>query len=116
MYCALCVEACPYEAIQAGGTFRDAVYFFDDMYRDKYELTRLAHAYLRNNNYTYPNGMKAPKSVIDFIEAEAAGLPAPPPGGTHAQIPSQPQVRNEAQRGALPEAAGAARREALPRG
>jgi len=90
MYCALCVEACPYEAIQAGGTFRDAVYFFDDMYRDKHELTRLAHAYLRNNNYTYPNGMKAPTSVIDFVEAEAAGLSAPPPGGTHAQIPSQP--------------------------
>ena len=53
-------------------------------------LKRLAHAYLRNNNYTYPNGMKAPKSVIDFIEAEAAGQSVPPPGGTHAQIPSQP--------------------------
>ena len=30
MYCGLCVEACPYEAIQAGGTFEDAVYEFDD--------------------------------------------------------------------------------------
>ena len=29
MYCGLCTEACPYEAIQPGGTFRDAVYFFD---------------------------------------------------------------------------------------
>jgi len=112
MYCALCVEACPYEAIQAGGTFRDAVYFFDDMYHDKYELTRLAHAYLRNNNYTYPNGMKAPQSVIDFIEAEAAGLSAPPPGGTHAQIPAQPQAA--AERRALP--GPGRRREAVSRG
>jgi len=92
MYCGLCTEACPYEAIQSGGTFRDAVYFFDDMYHDKYELTRLAHEHLRNNDYTYPNGMKAPRSVIDFIEAEAAGRDAPPPGGTHAQIPSQPAL------------------------
>jgi hypothetical protein len=34
--------------------------------------------------------MKAPRSVIDFIEAEAAGFQVPPPGGTHAQIASQP--------------------------
>src|SRR5438552_5769616 len=73
MYCGLCVEACPYQAIQSGGTFRDAVYFFDDMYHDKKELTKLAHEHLRKNEYTYPNGMKAPKSVIDFINAEAAG-------------------------------------------
>ena len=39
MYCGLCTEACPYEAIQAGGTFDDAVYFFDDMYHDKHALT-----------------------------------------------------------------------------
>ncbi len=90
MYCGLCVEACPYEAIQAGGTYRDAVYFFDDMYHDKYELTRLAHDHLSKNDYSYPNGMKAPKTVIDFIEAELKGLEVPPPGGTHAQIPSQP--------------------------
>jgi NADH-quinone oxidoreductase subunit I len=90
MYCGLCVEACPYEAIQAGGTFRDAVYAFDEMYHDKFELTRLAHTHLRTNDYTYPNGMKAPQPVIDFIELEAAGKDAPPPGGTHAQIASQP--------------------------
>ena len=90
MYCGLCVEACPYEAIQAGGTYRDAVYLFDDMYHDKYELTKLAHDYLRNHAYTYPNGMKAPPSVIEFVEAEAAGQSVPAPGGTHAQIASQP--------------------------
>ena len=92
MYCGLCVEACPYEAIQAGGTFRDADYVFENLYHDKYALTRLAHSHLRGNNYTYPNGMKAPKAVIDFIEAEAAGVEAPPPSGTHAQIPSLPLV------------------------
>lgn len=96
MYCGLCVEACPYEAIQAGGSFRDAVYFFDDMYHDKYELTRLAHEHLRENSYVYPNEMKAPQSVIDFIEAEAAGRSVPPPGGTHAQIASQPEPASEA--------------------
>jgi NADH-quinone oxidoreductase subunit I len=89
MYCGLCTEACPYEAIQSGGTFRDAVYWFDDMYHDKYELTRLAHEHLRNNDFNYPNGLKAPKSVIDFINGEASGLSLPPPPGTHAQIPSQ---------------------------
>ena len=90
MYCGLCTEACPYEAIQPGGTFRDAVYWFDDMYHDKYELTRLAHEHLRNNDFTSPNGLKAPQSVIDFINAENAGLHVAPPPGTHAQIPSQP--------------------------
>jgi formate hydrogenlyase subunit 6/NADH:ubiquinone oxidoreductase subunit I len=92
MYCGLCTEACPYEAIQPGGTFKDAVYFFDDMYHDKYELTRLAHEHLRNNSYTYPNGMKAPRSVIEFIDAEARGELLPPPTGTHAQIPTQPAM------------------------
>jgi len=90
MYCALCVEACPYEAIQAGGDFRDAVYTFEDMYHDKYDLTRLAHTHLRTHDYQYPNGMKAPQSVVELIEAEAGGRHVPPPGGTHAQIPSQP--------------------------
>ncbi len=92
MYCGLCTEACPYEAIQAGGSFRDAVYFFDDMYKDKYDLTRLAHDHLRGTDFAYPNGMKAPQSVIDFINAEAAGVEAPPPDGTHAQIASQAQL------------------------
>jgi formate hydrogenlyase subunit 6/NADH:ubiquinone oxidoreductase subunit I len=90
MYCGLCVESCPYEAIQSGGDFRDAVYFFDEMYHDKFGLTTLAHEHLRKNGYAYPNGMKAPQSMIDFVEAEAAGKAVPPPGGTHAQIASQP--------------------------
>jgi NADH-quinone oxidoreductase subunit I len=61
MFCGLCVEACPYEAIQAGGPFDDAVYVFDDMYRDKQALTRMAQAYLEGHDYTYPNGKKAPR-------------------------------------------------------
>jgi NADH-quinone oxidoreductase subunit I len=110
MYCGLCTEACPYEAIQPGGTFRDAVYWFDDMYHDKYELTRLAHEHLQKNEYTYPNGLKAPRSVIDFIEAEARGEHVGPPAGTHAQIPSQPN-------GALlPGASGQPRQETIDRG
>jgi len=60
MYCGLCAEACPYEAIQVGGTFKDAVYVFDDMYKDKHALTRLAQEYLQEHNWTYPNGAKAP--------------------------------------------------------
>jgi NADH-quinone oxidoreductase subunit I len=61
MFCGLCVEACPYEAIQAGGPFDDAVYVFDDMYRDKDALTRMAQVYLESHDYTYPNGKKAPR-------------------------------------------------------
>ena len=110
MYCGLCTEACPYEAIQPGGTFTDAVYWFDDMYHDKYELTRLAHEHLAKNNFTYPNGLKAPKSVVDFIEAEAAGERVPPPAGTHAQIPSQPGGPM------IPGASGQPRQERLNRG
>jgi hypothetical protein len=80
------------------------------MYHDKYELTRLAHEHLKNNNFTYPNGLKAPRSVIDFIEAEARGESVLPPGGTHAQIPSQPE-------GALlPGASGQPRQETRTRG
>ena len=51
--------------------------------------------YLRSNDYTYPNGMKAPKSVIDFIEAEAAGQSVPPPGGTARPDP-QPALERQA--------------------
>ena len=91
MYCGLCVEACPYEAIQAGGAFEDAVYEFDDMYHDKHALTRLAHEHLRRNDYTYPNGMKAPKSVIDFIEAEARGEDVGTAGRYTRPDPSQPE-------------------------
>ena len=60
MYCGLCTEACPYEAIQPGGSLDDAVYVFDNMYKDKVKLTELAQEYLQTHNYEYPNGQKAP--------------------------------------------------------
>jgi len=60
MYCGLCTEACPYEAIQMGGRFDDADRVFDNLYRDKHALTAFAREYLAKNNWTYPNGQKAP--------------------------------------------------------
>jgi len=67
MYCGLCVEACPYEAIQAGGPFNDAVYEFQQLYRPKEVLSRLAEEYLKAHDYTYPNGRKAQKRLDRVI-------------------------------------------------
>ena len=56
MYCGLCTEACPYQAIQAGGRYDDAVYVFESMYRDRQTLTVEAQKYLAGTNGRYPNG------------------------------------------------------------
>ena len=56
MYCGLCTEACPYQAIQAGGRYNDAVYVFENMYRDRASLTRESQEYLRTHDGRYPNG------------------------------------------------------------
>ncbi|MEX2373845.1 MAG: 4Fe-4S binding protein, partial [Dehalococcoidia bacterium] len=56
MYCGLCTEACPYQAIQAGGRYNDAAYIFEDMYRDRESLTVEAQAYLEVSDGRYPNG------------------------------------------------------------
>jgi NADH-quinone oxidoreductase subunit I len=72
MYCGLCVEACPYQAIQAGGDFRDAVYVFDDMYKDRPALTKLAHQYLRQHDFNYPHGQKAPDRLIERLGKDGA--------------------------------------------
>jgi NADH-quinone oxidoreductase subunit I len=69
--CGLCVEACPYQAIQAGGVFEDAVYEFDTMYKDKHALTKLAREHLRRNDYYYPHGQRAPGELIELIEVQA---------------------------------------------
>lgn len=61
MYCGLCTEACPYEAIQPGGPLNDAAYDFNQLYRDKHALTRMAREFLESHAYTYPNGKKAPR-------------------------------------------------------
>ena len=66
MYCGLCTEACPYEAIQSGGPLDDAVRDFDEMYRDKHALSRMAESFLGQNDNTYPNGMAAPDPDADF--------------------------------------------------
>ena len=60
MYCGLCVEACPYEAIQAGGPLDDAAVVFDHLHRNKETLTGLAQRYLQENGNVYPNGRKGP--------------------------------------------------------
>jgi len=56
MYCGLCTEACPYQAIQAGGRYNDAVTAFAQMHRDREALTREARAYLAQTGGRYPNG------------------------------------------------------------
>lgn len=56
MYCGLCTEACPYQAIQAGGRYDDAVYVFEQMYRNRDALTREAQQYLAKTGGRYPNG------------------------------------------------------------
>ena len=56
MYCGLCTEACPYQAIQAGGRYNDAVYVFENMYRDRDSLSREAQTYLAETGGRYPNG------------------------------------------------------------
>jgi NADH-quinone oxidoreductase subunit I len=56
MYCGLCTEACPYQAIQAGGRYDDAVYVFENMYRNRDTLTREAKAYMTQSGGRYPNG------------------------------------------------------------
>lgn len=61
MYCGLCTEACPYEAIQAGGRLDDATYDFTSLYRDKRALTRMAREFLETHDFTYPIGKKAPR-------------------------------------------------------
>ena len=62
MYCGLCVEACPYEAIQAGGPLNDATYDFNSLYRDKHRLTEMAQEHLHGHDWMYPNGKKAPRA------------------------------------------------------
>ena len=71
MYCGLCVEACPYEAIQAGGTWKDVTTDFDAMFRDKHALTEFAHEHLKEFDYTYPSGQRVPDDVIELIERKS---------------------------------------------
>ena len=56
MYCGLCTEACPYQAIQSGGRYNDAVFTFEEMYRNKETLAKESREYLVETNGLYPNG------------------------------------------------------------
>ena len=56
MYCGLCTEACPYQAIQSGGRYNDAVYTFEEMYRNKVSLSAESKQYLKETEGRYPNG------------------------------------------------------------
>lgn len=71
MYCGLCTEACPYQAIQSGGTWKDVTTEFNDMYRDKHALTKFAHEHLKEHDFMYPHGQRAPQDVIELIQREA---------------------------------------------
>jgi len=70
MYCGLCTEACPYQAIQSGGTWKDVSENFNDLYRDKHSLTKFAHDYLKTHDFMYPHGQRAPEDVVAHIKAE----------------------------------------------
>jgi formate hydrogenlyase subunit 6/NADH:ubiquinone oxidoreductase subunit I len=71
MYCGLCTEACPYQAIQSGGTWKDVTTDFESMYRDKQALTKFAHDHLKEHDFMYPAGQRAPDDVIKLIERES---------------------------------------------
>ena len=64
MYCGLCTEACPYEAIQSGGSYTNVVRNPDDLYHDKPTLTSLANEYLAQHDWIYPNGQPAVQQSI----------------------------------------------------
>ena len=70
MYCGLCTEACPYQAIQSGGTWKDVTTDFESMYRDKHALTEFAHDYLKDSDFMYPHGQRAPDETIELIQRE----------------------------------------------
>ncbi len=70
MYCGLCTEACPYQAIQGGGTWKDVTADFQSMYRDKHALTKFAHDYLKEKDFMYPHGQRAPEDVVANISSE----------------------------------------------
>jgi len=64
MYCGLCVEACPYEAIQVGGSYTNVVTNPNDLYRNKSALIGEANAYLIKNDWIYPNGQPAVQQEV----------------------------------------------------
>ncbi len=87
MYCGLCTEACPYQAIQSGGRYDDAVYVFESMYRDRDTLTREAQDYLAKSGGVYPNGQS--QEEIPLLTSMPTARSRVPAGG--AERPFGPQ-------------------------
>ncbi|MEE9276812.1 MAG: NADH-quinone oxidoreductase subunit I [Dehalococcoidia bacterium] len=64
MYCGLCVEACPYEAIEVGGSYTNVVTNPDDLYKNKEGLIAEANEYLDQHDWIYPNGQPAVRQEV----------------------------------------------------
>ena len=64
MYCGLCTEACPYEAIQPGGSYTNVVTNTNLLYRDKDALIEEANTYLTKHDWIYPNGQPAVPQTV----------------------------------------------------
>ena len=97
MYCGLCTEACPYQAIQAGGRYDDAVHVFEEMYRDKEALTREARVYLEETGGRYPNGQtqEGADPLRTAVPTARSRVPAAGAGGPHGpqHLRGKPQRR-----------------------
>ncbi|MEE8336582.1 MAG: NADH-quinone oxidoreductase subunit I [Dehalococcoidia bacterium] len=77
MYCGLCTEACPYQAIQAGGRYDDAVYDFTELYRDRPTLTAFAQDYLKEHDGRYPNGQTQEENpLLTMMPTARSRVPA----------------------------------------
>lgn len=104
MYCGLCTEACPYQAIQAGGRYDDAVFTFENMYRDRDALTREAQVYLDETDGRYPNGqtqeanplrtaMPTARSRVPIAGSDGPHGPQHLPGSAGRERPPLPGLR-----------------------
>jgi NADH-quinone oxidoreductase subunit I len=64
MYCGLCTEACPYEAIQVGGSYTNVQTDPTKLYTNKETLIELANEYLEQHDWVYPNGQQAVRQWV----------------------------------------------------
>ena len=93
MYCGLCTEACPYQAIQSGGRYDDAVYVWEHMYRDKESLTQEAQAYLQQKDGVYPNGQQQDEiPLVTALPTARSRVPVAGAGGPFGphRLPGKP--------------------------
>lgn len=64
MYCGLCTEACPYQAIQVGGSYTNVQTDPTQLYTNKERLIALANEYLEQHDWVYPNGQQAVRQSV----------------------------------------------------